>query len=122
MPSITIPNPYTFYIQNNVTVYAEVSIIQCLVTINQTEHQTIRVTCNGNVYTTSFTAPYFSTFTAEVQADTGWIPGTLNYSQGEIRGNMTIQATAASQETRTINIIQSDHQTIYVNDGVQDHT
>ena len=27
MPSITIPNPYTFYIQNNVTVYAEVSII-----------------------------------------------------------------------------------------------
>ena len=122
MPSITIPNPYTFYIQNNVTVYAEVSIIQCLVTINQTEHQTIRVTCNGSVYTTSFTAPYFSTFTAEVQADTGWIPGTLNYSQGEIRGNMTIQATAASQETRTINIIQSDHQTIYVNDGVQDHT
>ena len=122
MPSITIPNPYTFYIQNNVTVYAEISIIQCLVTINQTEHQTIRVTCNGSVYTTSFTAPYFSTFTAEVQADTGWIPGTLNYSQGEIRGNMTIQATAASQETRTINIIQSDHQTIYVNDGVQDHT
>lgn len=84
------------------------------ITITQTEHQTIKVNCNGEEYTSSFKAPYGSTYTATVTPNTGYNAGTLNHSSGTITNNISISASAATIKQFTVTITQSSNQTIKV--------
>lgn len=110
-------------ITDNIIISATSAIIkQFTVTINQTEHQTIKVICNGETYTNTFTAPYGSTYTATVTPNTGYNAGTLNHTSGTITGNITISATAATIKQFTVTITQSTNQTITVKCNGTNHT
>lgn len=67
-----------------------------MVTIVQSAHQTITVTCNGTNYTSNFTANYGDKWTATILASSGYKPGTLSATSGTIYGAVTISATAAT--------------------------
>ena len=75
MPSTKVTNPYEFYISKNTSVSAEISIIMLNVTINQLAHELITVTAGGKNYTSSFTIPYGTTYTAAIKADEGYTAG-----------------------------------------------
>ena len=59
-----------------------------------TRHQQIMVTCDGNVYTSSFIALSGKPFTAEVIALQQFDAGTLNVTSGRIKNGLVITATA----------------------------
>ena len=65
--------------------------------INQSAHQTITVTANGNKYTDTVSLPYGTTYTVSITADAGYIAGELNKTSGTITGDETINATPAIQ-------------------------
>lgn len=89
------------------------------VTIVQSANQTITVICNGNSYTSTFTAEAGSTYTASISASTGYNAGTLNSTSGTLTDNITISATAATLKTYTYKINQPTGGTITVTvDGV----
>lgn len=71
------------------------------VTIVQSANQTITVICNGNSYTSTFTAEAGSTYTASISASTGYNAGTLSSTSGTLTDNITISATAATLKTYT---------------------
>ena len=99
------------YVENNL-----------VITINQSENQIIKVTCNGTVYTSSFSTIYNSTYTATITASTGYIAGTLSSSFGTVTSNITISATPATKRQVTITINQSQNQTIKVTANGVEHT
>lgn len=110
-------------ITKNITISATPAIIkQFTVTINQTEHQTIKVICNGETYTNTFTAPYGSTYTATVTPNTGYNAGTISSSSGTITNNITISASTATLKQFTVTINQSSNQTITVKCNGQSYT
>lgn len=76
------------------------------VTIVQSANQTITVICNGNSYTSTFTAKAGSTYTASISARTGYNAGTLSSTSGTLTDNITIRATAATLKTYTYTINQ----------------
>lgn len=76
------------------------------VTIVQSANQTITVICNGNSYTSTFTAEAGSTYTASISASTGYNAGTLSSTSGTLTDNITISATAATLKTYTYTINQ----------------
>lgn len=89
------------------------------VTIVQSANQTITVICNGNSYTSTFTAEAGSTYTASISASTGYNAGTLSSTSGTLTDNITISATAATLKTYTYTINQPTDGTITVTvDGV----
>lgn len=89
------------------------------VTIVQSANQTITVICNGNSYTSTFTAEAGSTYTASISASTGYNAGTLSSTSGTLTDNITISATAATLKTYTYTINQPTGGTITVTvDGV----
>lgn len=89
------------------------------VTIVQSANQTITVICNGNSYTSTFTAEAGSTYTASISASTGYNAGTLSSTSGTLTDNITISATAATLKTYTYTINQPIGGTITVTvDGV----
>lgn len=89
------------------------------VTIVQSANQTITVICNGNSYTSTFTAKAGSTYTASISASTGYNAGTLSSTSGTLTDNITISATAATLKTYTYTINQPKGGTITVTvDGV----
>lgn len=89
------------------------------VTIVQSANQTITVICNGNSYTSTFTAKAGSTYTASISASTGYNAGTLSSTSGTLTDNITISATAATLKTYTYTINQPTGGTITVTvDGV----
>lgn len=89
------------------------------VTIVQSANQTITVICNGNSYTSTFTAKAGSTYTASISASTGYNAGTLSSTSGTLTDNITISATAATLKTYTYKINQPTGGTITVTvDGV----
>jgi hypothetical protein len=59
-----------------------------------TFHQQIMVTCDGNVYTSSFIALSGKPFTAEVIALQQFDAGTLNITSGRVKNGLVITATA----------------------------
>lgn len=86
-----------------------------LLTIVQSAHQTITVTTsNGDKYTKSTRLAYGVRWTASIQAETGYRPGTLNMTFGTMTGDTTVSATAAIISTVNITITQSENQTIHV--------
>lgn len=66
------------------------------VTINQSSNQEIKVSCNGSTYTSSFTAPFGSSYSASVTPATNYKAGTLSSSSGTVTGDITISATSAT--------------------------
>lgn len=96
---------------------SEVTVVT--VTIVQSANQTITVICNGNSYTSTFTAEVGSTYTASISANTGYNAGTLSSTSGTLTDNITISATAATLKTYTYTINQPTGGTITVTvDGV----
>lgn len=96
---------------------SEVTVVT--VTIVQSANQTITVICNGNSYTSTFTAEVGSTYTASISASTGYNAGTLSSTSGTLTDNITISATAATLKTYTYTINQPTGGTITVTvDGV----
>lgn len=91
------PSSSSGYVNGNLTISASpASKASYLVTIVQSAHQTITVTCNGVNYTSNFTANYGDTWTATILASSGYRPGTLSATSGTITGAVTISATAAT--------------------------
>lgn len=96
---------------------SEVTVVT--VTIVQSANQTITVICNGNSYTSTFTAEAGSTYMASISASTGYNAGTLSSTSGTLTDNITISATAATLKTYTYTINQPTGGTITVTvDGV----
>ena len=101
------------------------------ITINQSDNQTIHVyvpkKIGGIDYTSTFTCLTGTTYEAEVIAENGYNPGTLNVSRsGVFTNNKTINATSATKSNATVTIVQSANQTIHVytpkKEGGTDHT
>lgn len=91
------PSSSSGYVNSNLTISASpASKASYLVTIVQSDHQTITVTCNGVNYTSNFTANYGDKWTATILASSGYRPGTLSATSGTITGAVTISATAAT--------------------------
>lgn len=104
---------------NGVARLCYTSEVTVTVTIVQSANQTITVICNGNSYTSTFTAKAGSTYTASISASTGYNAGTLNRTSGTLTDNITISATAATLKTYTYTINQPTGGTITVTvDGV----
>lgn len=104
---------------NGVARLCYTSKVTVTVTIVQSANQTITVICNGNSYTSTFTAKAGSTYTASISASTGYNAGTLNSTSGTLTDNITISATAATLKTYTYRINQPTGGTITVTvDGV----
>lgn len=91
---------------NGVARLCYTSEVTVTVTIVQSANQTITVICNGNSYTSTFTAKAGSTYTASISASTGYNAGTLNSTSGTLTDNITISATAATLKTYTYKINQ----------------
>lgn len=104
---------------NGVARLCYTSEVTVTVTIVQSANQTITVICNGNSYTSTFTAKAGSTYTASISASTGYNAGTLSSTSGTLTDNITISATAATLKTYTYTINQPTGGTIIVTvDGV----
>lgn len=106
------PSSSSGYVNSNLTITASpASKASYLVTIVQSAHQTITVTCNGVNYTSNFTANYGDTWTANILASSGYRPGTLSATSGTITGAVTISATAATiiQYMVTLNTIDNGY-------------
>ena len=89
-----------------------------MVSIKQTPNQTITVTTSdGTKHTSDFTAKIGTTWTATVNADTGYNAGKLIASSGTVNGATTVSATEATIKTFDFNITQSANQTITVTTG-----
>ena len=101
--------------KNGIDYYVEKQVVnEFTVTINQSANQTIKVTCNGYTYTSTFKALVGSKFTVIVEPKTGYNAGTPNYYSGTITDNVTISASAATLKQFTVTINQSTNQTIKV--------
>ena len=79
--------------------------------INQSDHQTITVTCNGVAHTSTFSATYGDKWTATITPDTGYNAGTLSSTSGTITGSVTVSATAAAIKTFTLSFGATTNQT-----------
>lgn len=99
---------------NGVARLCYTSEVTVTVTIVQSANQTITVICNGNSYTSTFTAKAGSTYTASISASTGYNAGTLNSTSGTLTDNITISATAATLKIYTYTINQPIGGTIIV--------
>lgn len=99
---------------NGVARLCYTSEVTVTVTIVQSANQTITVICNGNSYTSTFTAEVGSTYTASISASTGYNAGTLSSTSGTLTDNITISATAATLKTYTYTINQPTGGTITV--------
>ena len=84
---------------NNVWVKIPANDIYYLLTIQQSPHQTIKVTINDKIYTSSLNVLYGDHFTAEVVADEWYIPGIVYPSSGVMIEPTTISATPATRKT-----------------------
>lgn len=102
-------------IKSNVTISATAATIKTFtVTITQSANQTIKVVCNGQTHTSTFTAPYGSSYTVFIEPDVGYNAGKLNNTGGVLTGNISISATNAVIKQFTVTITQSLNQTITV--------
>lgn len=94
------------------------------INIVQVPNQTIGVSCNGQVKTKSFTAKQYSYYSADITANTGYIPGKLNITNGVLTSDITITATAATKVITDVivNIVQSANQIITVEYTINNKT
>ena len=110
-------------INSNHTISAtSATALTYILSIDQSNHQTITVTANGNRYTNSVSLPYGTKWTASIIADTGYNAGTLSKTSGTMTGNDSISASPATIKQFTLTITQSEHQTITVHANNKDYT
>ena len=87
----------------------------CHVTINQTPNQTIRVRCNGSIFSSSFTAKSGDIIDVYVQPVNGYVAGNPSVTTMALTGDVTIEATPALKgDLQAVTINQSDNQLISV--------
>lgn len=106
------PSSSSGYVNSNLTISASpASKASYLVTIVQSAHQTITVTCNRVIHKSNFTANYGDKWKATVLASSGYRPGTLSATSGTITGAVTISATAATiiQYMVTLNTVANGY-------------
>ena len=84
---------------NNVWIKIPANDIYYLLTIQQSPHQTVKVTINDKTYTSSLNVLYGDHFTAEVIADEWYVPGIVHPSSGVMIEPTTISATPATRKT-----------------------
>lgn len=101
--------------KNGIEYYVEKKVLnEFTVTIEQSEHQTIKVICNGYTYTETFKALAGSQFTVVVEPEVGYTAGKPNYSSGYVTNDITIFASYASLEAYYITLIPGNNQTLKV--------
>lgn len=101
--------------KNGIEYYVEKKVLnEFTVTIEQSEHQTIKVICNGYTYTETFKALAGSQFTVVVEPEVGYTAGKPNYSSGYVTSDITIFASYASLEAYYITLIPGNNQTLKV--------
>ena len=99
--------------------------INYMITINQSEHQTITVMAGGRSYTSSVSLPYGTIYLVSIEAEPGFIAGTLNIKNGTLTAPVTISATPAVASTVRITIDQPEQYQVihvYTGSGQTDHT
>ena len=79
--------------------------------INQSDHQTITVTCNGVAHTSTFSATYGDKWTATITPATGYNAGKLSATSGTITSAVTVSATAATIKQFTLSFGATTNQT-----------
>lgn len=85
------------------------------IVVNQSTNQTVYVIYDGNRYTDAFKAVKDSIITVEVIPDDGYSAGTVYPSNKfTLVGNTDVSVSAATVKQLNVEIIQSPHQTIYV--------
>ena len=93
------------------------------INIQQSDHQTIEVVYNGQPHTNTFEVPYGAEIaTRIVNVETGYNAGKVNINKTTVTSNITIMATPAVLNWYTVHIIQSPHQTVFVESDGADHT
>lgn len=101
--------------KNGIEYYVEKKVLnEFTITINQSDHQTIKVVCNGQTYTSTFKALAGSQFTVVVEPEVGYTAGKPNYSSGYVTSDITIFASYASLEVYYITLIPGNNQTLKV--------
>lgn len=101
--------------KNNVEYYVQTKVLNYFtVTITQSEHQTIKVTCGGQEHTSTFQALAGSQYTVTVTPETGYVAGAPSSQSGYVNSNLTISSSPASKNQYLITIQQSANQTITV--------
>lgn len=101
--------------KNGIEYYVEKKVLnEFTITINQSDHQTIKVICNGQTYTSTFKALAGSQFTVVVEPEVGYTAGKPNYSSGYITNDMIIFASNASLAAYYITLISGNNQTLKV--------
>lgn len=101
--------------KNGIEYYVEKKVLnEFTVIIEQSEHQTIKVICNGYTYTETFKALAGSQFTVIVEPEIGYTAGKPNYSNGYITNDIIISASYASLEAYYITLISGNNQTLKV--------
>ena len=93
-----------------------------MMTIIQSDHQTIIVYANGNQYTKNTELTFGTKYTVTVLPDLGYTAGTANIPSGTIEGDVTIEATPAVLQNFTIHIVQTANQTVFVTANGQNYT
>lgn len=121
------------------TKYAILKWTQATITITQVDNETIAVTdAKGNAIASGSLLPMNTALTITVTAKDGYKAGSITINGNEVTspysitqadiesGTLVITAKAATVNTATVTIIQSDHQTIHVytpqKEGGTDHT
>ena len=93
----------------------EATLNQYTITIQQSAHQTITVSANGQQYQSTVTLPYGTHWTASIAATSaGYVPGSLNMRSGTLTANITIYASEAIKSTLNITITQVSNQVIHI--------
>jgi len=121
------------------TKYEILKWTQATITITQVDNETIAVTdAKGNAIASGSLLPMNTALTITVTAKDGYKAGSITINGNEVTspysitqadiesGTIVITAKAATVNTATVTIIQSDHQTIHVytpqKEGGTDHT
>lgn len=101
--------------KNDVEYFVETQVARMtMVNIVQSEHQTIKVTYNGAIYTDSFEAIIGTQFSVVVEPEVGYTAGAPSVSAGYVTKDLVITASPASKAQYLVTIEQTSGQTIIV--------
>lgn len=107
-PLIVEKNGVQYYVQSQV-------VNTSVVTIVQSEHQTITFTCDGIDHTSTFEAPVGTSYYVTVAPEVGYTAGSPSTTRGYItNSSLTVTASPASRNTYLVTIPSTNNQTIRV--------
>lgn len=101
--------------KNDVEYFVETQVARLtMVNIVQSEHQTIKVTYNGDIYTDSFEAIIGTQFSVVVEPEVGYTAGAPSVSAGYVTKGLVITASPASKAKYLVTIEQAEGVTVTV--------